>query len=135
MIAIGATDLLFALDSIPATFGVTQEPFLVFAANAFALLGLRALYFLMKNLVQKLIYFSLGLSFILVFIGIKLMLLWAYEEFDAPTKISTNISLIVIGSILAISTIASLIKSKRDPSAVAHAGRMSDPKKQKEGNK
>jgi tellurite resistance protein TerC len=132
MIAIGATDLLFALDSIPATFGVTQEPFLVFAANAFALLGLRALYFLMKNLVQKLIYFSLGLSFILVFIGIKLMLLWAYEEFDAPTKISTNISLIVIGSILAISTIASLIKSKRDPSAVAHAGRMSDPKKAKD---
>lgn len=132
MIAIGATDLLFALDSIPATFGVTQEPFLVFAANAFALLGLRALYFLMKNLVQKLIYFSLGLSFILVFIGIKLMLLWAYEEFDAPTKISTNISLIVIGSILAISTIASLIKSKRDPSAVAHAGRMSDPKKTKD---
>jgi tellurite resistance protein TerC len=132
MIAIGATDLLFALDSIPATFGVTQEPFLVFAANAFALLGLRALYFLMKNLVQKLIYFSLGLSFILVFIGIKLMLLWAYEEFDAPTKISTNISLIVIGSIIAISTIASLIKSKRDPSAVAHAGRMSDPKKTKD---
>lgn len=132
MIAIGATDLLFALDSIPATFGVTQEPFLVFAANAFALLGLRALYFLMKNLVQKLIYFSLGLSFILVFIGIKLMLLWTYEEFDAPTKISTNISLIVIGSILAISTIASLIKSKRDPSAVAHAGRMSDPKKTKD---
>jgi len=132
MIAIGATDLLFALDSIPATFGVTQEPFLVFAANAFALLGLRALYFLMKNLVQKLIYFSLGLSFILVFIGVKLMLLWAYEEFDAPTKISTNISLIVIGSIIAISTIASLIKSKRDPSAVAHAGRMSDPKKSKE---
>ena len=118
MIAIGATDLLFALDSIPATFGVTQEPYLVFAANAFALLGLRALYFLMKNLVQKLIYFSLGLSFILVFIGIKLMLLWAYEEFDAPTKISTNISLIVIGTILLISTVASLIKSKRDRKSV-----------------
>lgn len=132
MIAIGATDLLFALDSIPATFGVTQEPFLVFAANAFALLGLRALYFLMKNLVQKLIYFSLGLSFILVFIGIKLMLLWAYEEFDAPTKISTNVSLIVIGAILLISTVASLIKSKRDPNAVAHAGRMSDPKSEKQ---
>ena len=131
MIAIGATDLLFALDSIPATFGVTQEPYLVFAANAFALLGLRALYFLMKNLVQRLIYFSLGLSFILVFIGIKLMLLWAYEEFDAPTKISTNISLVFIGTILLISTVASLIKSKRDPSAIAHAGRMSDPKADK----
>lgn len=135
MIAIGATDLLFALDSIPATFGVTQEPFLVFAANAFALLGLRALYFLMKNLVQKLIYFSLGLSFILVFIGIKLMLLWAYEEFDAPTKISTNVSLIVIGTILLISTVASLIKSSRDPSAVAHAGRMSDSKSDKKPSK
>ncbi|MEY3346431.1 MAG: hypothetical protein RIR40_156 [Actinomycetota bacterium] len=135
MIAIGATDLLFALDSIPATFGVTQEPFLVFAANAFALLGLRALYFLMKNLVQKLIYFSLGLSFILVFIGIKLMLLWAYEEFDAPTKISTNVSLIVIGSILLVSTVASLIKSSRDPSAVAHAGRMSDSKSDKKPSK
>jgi tellurite resistance protein TerC len=135
MIAIGATDLLFALDSIPATFGVTQERFLVFAANAFALLGLRALYFLMKNLVQKLIYFSLGLSFILVFIGIKLMLLWAYEEFDAPTKISTNVSLIVIGSILLVSTVASLIKSSRDPSAVAHAGRMSDSKSDKKPSK
>lgn len=131
MIAIGATDLLFALDSIPATFGVTQEPFLVFAANAFALLGLRALYFLMKNLVQRLIYFSLGLSFILVFIGIKLILLWVYQEFGSVPKISTNFSLIVIGSILFISTVASLIKSKRDPDAVAHAGRMSDPKKSK----
>ncbi len=59
------------------------------------------------------------------------MLLWAYEEFDAPTKISTNISLIVIGTILLISTVASLIKSKRDPSAIAHAGRMSDPKSDK----
>lgn len=129
MLAIGATDLLFALDSIPATFGVTQEPFLVFAANAFALLGLRALYFLMKNLVKKLIYFSLGLSFILIFIGVKLILLWVYQEFGTVPKISTNFSLIVIGSIIAISTIASLIKAKLDPSAIAHAGRMSDPKK------
>jgi tellurite resistance protein TerC len=60
------------------------------------------------------------------------MLLWAYEEFDAPTKISTNVSLIVIGAILLISTVASLIKSKRDPNAVAHAGRMSDPKSDKQ---
>ncbi|MEY3714707.1 MAG: hypothetical protein RJB59_510, partial [Actinomycetota bacterium] len=112
MLAIGATDLLFALDSIPATFGVTQEPFLVFAANAFALLGLRALYFLIKNLVNKLIYLSMGLSFILIFIGIKLFLVWGYETFDNVPKISTNWSLIVIGSILLISTVASLIKSK-----------------------
>ena len=131
MIAIGATDLLFALDSIPATFGVTQEPFLVFAANAFALLGLRALYFLIKNLVNKLIYLSLGLAVILVFIGIKLIMVWAHEEWASVPKVSTNTSLIVIAAILAISTIASLIKSKKDPEARGHAGRMSDPKKKK----
>ncbi len=131
MIAIGATDLLFALDSIPATFGVTQEPFLVFAANAFALLGLRALYFLIKNLVNKLIYLSMGLAFILIFIGIKLILVWAHEEWASVPKISTNFSLAVIGLILLVSTVASLIKSKKDPSATAHAGRMSEPKKKK----
>lgn len=132
MIAIGATDLLFALDSIPATFGVTQEPFLVFAANAFALLGLRALYFLIKNLVNKLIYLSIGLAFILIFIGIKLIGVWAHKEWESIPKISTNLSLTVIGVILLVSTVASLIKSKRDPSARGHAGRMSDPKKKKE---
>ncbi len=132
MVAIGATDLLFALDSIPATFGVTQEPFLVFAANAFALLGLRALYFLIKNLVNKLIYLSMGLAFILIFIGIKLIMVWAHEEWESVPKISTNLSLSVIGAILLISTVASLIKSKRDPSAIGHAGRMSDPKKKKD---
>lgn len=132
MIAIGATDLLFALDSIPATFGVTQEPFLVFAANAFALLGLRALYFLIKNLVNKLIYLSMGLAFILIFIGIKLIGVWAHKEWESIPKISTNLSLAVIGVILLVSTVASLIKSKRDPSAKGHAGRMSDPKKKTE---
>lgn len=132
MIAIGATDLLFALDSIPATFGVTQEPFLVFAANAFALLGLRALYFLIKNLVNKLVYLSMGLAFILIFIGIKLIGVWAHKEWESIPKISTNLSLAVIGVILLVSTVASLIKSKRDPSAKGHAGRMSDPKKKTE---
>ncbi|MEY3325902.1 MAG: hypothetical protein RL694_789 [Actinomycetota bacterium] len=131
MLAIGATDLLFALDSIPATFGVTQEPFLVFAANAFALLGLRALYFLIKNLVNKLIYLSMGLAFILIFIGIKLVMVWGHENWESVPKISTNFSLAVIGTILLIATVASLIKSKKDPTAVAHAGRMSDPKREK----
>ena len=132
MVAIGSTDLLFALDSIPATFGVTQEPFLVFAANAFALLGLRALYFLIKGLLQRLIYLSLGLAFILIFIGAKLMLLWAHEIWVEVPKVSTNTSLLVICLILIVATVASLIKSKRDPSAIAHAGRMSGPKKEKE---
>jgi tellurite resistance protein TerC len=130
LIAIASTDLLFALDSIPATFGVTQEPFLVFAANAFALLGLRALYFLLKGLLDKLIYLSLGLSFILMFIGVKLILLFFHEIWVEIPKIPTLTSLAVIGLILLVSTIASLIKSKNDPTAHAHAGRVTAaPKK------
>ena len=86
IVAIASTDLLFALDSIPATFGVTSQTFLVFTANAFALLGLRALYFLIKGLLDKLIYLSLGLSFILIFIGIKLMLTYAHELADLLMK-------------------------------------------------
>ena len=124
MIAIGSTDLLFALDSIPATFGVTSETFLVFAANAFALLGLRALYFLVKGLLDRLVYLSLGLSFILIFIGAKLIMTYFHEQFHSIPKIPTNIGLLVIGAILAISTIASVIKTKSDPSARAHAGRI-----------
>ena len=124
IVAIASTDLLFALDSIPATFGVTSETFLVFSANAFALLGLRALYFLLKGLLDKLVYLSLGLSIILMFIGVKLVLTFAHEEFAQIPKIPTVISLGVIASILAIATIASIIKSKSDPTAKAHAGRI-----------
>ena len=124
MIAIASTDLLFALDSIPATFGVTQEPFLVFAANAFALLGLRALYFLLKGLLDKLIYLSLGLSIILMFIGVKLILTYLHEVWYEVPKIPTAGSLSVIGLILVVSTVASLLKSKKDPTAIAHAGRI-----------
>jgi len=124
MIAIGSTDLLFALDSIPATFGVTSETFLVFAANAFALLGLRALYFLVKGLLDRLIYLSLGLSIILMFIGVKLIMTYLHEQFDSVPKIPTNIGLLVIGGILVVSTVASLIKSKSDPAAQAHPGRV-----------
>jgi tellurite resistance protein TerC len=128
IIAIGSTDLLFALDSIPATFGVTQEPFLVFAANAFALLGLRALYFLLKGLLDKLVYLSLGLSVILMFIGVKLIMTYLHETWAEVPKIPTLVSLGVIAAILIISTIASLIKVKKDPTAHAHAGRVTDGK-------
>jgi tellurite resistance protein TerC len=134
-IAIASTDLLFALDSIPATFGVTQEPFLVFAANAFALLGLRALYFLLKGLLDKLIYLSLGLSIILMFIGVKLIFTYLHETWSEVPKIPTLISLAVIGLILAVSTIASLIKSKKDPTAHAHAGRVTAPSKKHDEQK
>jgi tellurite resistance protein TerC len=124
MIAIASTDLLFALDSIPATFGVTQEPFLVFAANAFALLGLRALYFLLKGLLDKLIYLSLGLSIILMFIGVKLVMTYLHEIWHEVPKIPTLVSLSVIALILIVSTVASLMKAKKDPTAIAHAGRI-----------
>ena len=128
LIAIASTDLLFALDSIPATFGVTSEPFLVFAANAFALLGLRALYFLLKGLLDKLIYLSLGLSIILMFIGVKLIFTYLHETWSEVPKIPTLFSLAVIGVILTVSTVASLIKSKKDPTAHAHAGRVTASK-------
>jgi len=124
MVSIAATDLLFALDSIPATFGVTQEPYLVFAANAFALLGLRALYFLLRGLLDKLVYLSTGLAVILVFIGIKLVLTYLHEQFDAIPKIPTNVSLAFIGAVLAIVTLASWLKVRKDPTATAHAGRL-----------
>ena len=132
MIAIGSTDLLFALDSIPATFGVTSEPYIVFTANAFALLGLRALYFLLQGLLDKLIYLSLGLAIILVFIGIKLVLTFLHGVNPDIPHISTNISLIVIGSILIITGIASWIGVRRNPDAIAHAGRITEPKHHEE---
>ena len=131
MVAIASTDLLFALDSIPATFGVTQEPFLVFAANAFALLGLRALYFLLKGLLDKLVYLSLGLSVILMFIGVKLIMTYLHEIWYEVPKIPTLVSLSVIALILIVSTVASMIKVKRDPSAQAHAGRITGSDEEK----
>lgn len=131
MIAIGATDLLFAIDSIPATFGVTREPFLVFAVNAFALLGLRALYFLLKGLLDRLIYLSLGLSIILIFIGIKLVLTFFHEVYESVPKVPSSTSFLVILGILLIATIASIIKSKQDPTAKKHAGRILSRKEAK----
>nr|BFE88101.1 hypothetical protein GCM10020093_107020 [Planobispora longispora] len=74
MVAIGTTDLLFALDSIPAIFGLTKEPYLVFTANAFALMGLRQLFFLIGGLLDRLVYLSKGLAVVLAFIGVKLVL-------------------------------------------------------------
>ena len=123
LIAIGSSDLLFALDSIPAVFGVTEEAYIVFVANAFALLGLRALFFLVKGLLDRLVYLSTGLSVILAFIGAKLVLHWAHVDISTSVpEISTPISLIVIIGVLIITTVASLIKARKDPTATAHAG-------------
>ncbi|MBE4718983.1 TerC/Alx family metal homeostasis membrane protein [Pseudarthrobacter sp. AB1] len=122
LLAIGSTDLLFALDSIPAIFGITAEPYIVFTANAFALLGLRALFFLVKGLLDRLVYLSTGLALILAFIGVKLVLHWGRGIDGRVPEISTNISLIVIAVILTVTTVASLIKVRRDPTARAHSG-------------
>jgi tellurite resistance protein TerC len=123
LLAIGSIDLLFALDSIPAVFGVTAEPYIVFVANAFALLGLRALYFLVKGLLDRLVYLSTGLAIILGFIGIKLILHWAHVDISASVpEIPTPLSLGVIIGVLVIVTVASLVKTKRDPTLKAHSG-------------
>jgi tellurite resistance protein TerC len=123
LVAIGGIDLLFALDSIPAVFGVTQEAYIVFAANAFALLGLRALFFLVKGLLDRLVYLSTGLALILAFIGVKLILHWLHVDInESVPEIPTPLSLGVIIVVLAVVTIASLIKTRRDPTAKAHPG-------------
>ena len=121
MVAIGGTDILFALDSIPAIFGLTQEPYIVFTATAFSLMGLRQLYFLIDGLLDRLIYLSWGLSLILLFIGIKLMLHALHEntlsfindgQHVPVVEIGIGISLIVIISILVITVLASLFSPK-----------------------
>jgi tellurite resistance protein TerC len=131
MLAIGFTDLLFALDSIPAIFGLTQEAYLVFTANAFALMGLRQLYFLLGGLLTRLVYLSYGLSVILAFIGLKLVLEALHEnslpfinggEPVAVPTIGIALSLSVIVGVLVITTMASLIKARRDPGDVAVPG-------------
>jgi tellurite resistance protein TerC len=118
MVAIGTTDLLFALDSIPAIFGLTQEPYLVFTANAFALMGLRQLFFLIGGLLDRLIYLSKGLAFILAFIGVKLILEAMHHHGVAwAPEVPILVSLGVIVGTLAVTTVASLVKSRRDAAA------------------
>jgi len=119
--AIGGTDILFALDSIPAIFGLTQNVYLVFTATAFSLLGLRQLYFLVDGLLDRLVYLSYGLAVILAFIGIKLIL-HALHENNVPiinngqpvevVEISTGLSLGVIVGVLVVTVVASLLSAK-----------------------
>jgi tellurite resistance protein TerC len=124
ILALGTTDLLFALDSIPAIFGLTQEPFLVLAANVFALMGLRQMYFLIGGLLKRLVYLGVGLAVLLSFIGIKLILHALHvnqlpfvnggQPVTGAPDISIGQSLTVIVSILAVTTIVSLLKSRKD---------------------
>lgn len=123
LIALGTTDVVFALDSIPAIFGITQSAFIVFAANIFALMGLRQLYFLLGDLLDKLVYLHYGIAFILAFIGVKLVF-HALHENEVPfinggqpvewvPVINTWMSLIVIVLAMIVSTVASLIAIRR----------------------
>ncbi|MFE9331658.1 TerC family protein [Streptomyces sp. NPDC006925] len=123
MLAIGTTDVLFALDSIPAIFGLTQDPYIVFTANAFALMGLRQLYFLIGGLLRKLVHLSYGLSIILGFIGVKLVLHALHESGVHVPEISIPVSLGVICAVLIITTITSLAASRKQARAAAEAER------------
>jgi tellurite resistance protein TerC len=136
MVAIGGTDVLFALDSIPAIFGLTQNVYLVFTATAFSLLGLRQLYFLLDGLLDRLIYLSYGLAAILAFIGVKLIL-HALHENNVPfvndgqpievAEIGTGLSLTVIICILIVTVVVSLLSPKgRAQTYVAAARRHAD---------
>lgn len=113
MLAIGTTDVLFALDSIPAIFGLTQDPYIVFTANAFALMGLRQLYFLIGGLLRKLVHLSYGLSVILGFIGVKLVLHALHETGVHVPEISIPVSLGVICGVLVVTTVTSLLASRK----------------------
>ncbi|WP_033820139.1 TerC family protein [Kitasatospora sp. MBT63] len=113
MLAIGTTDVLFALDSIPAIFGLTQDPYIVFTANAFALMGLRQLYFLIGGLLKKLVHLSYGLSVILGFIGVKLVLNALHESGVHVPEIGIPLSLGFIVVVLAVTTVTSLIASRK----------------------
>jgi TerC family integral membrane protein len=121
-VSIGSTDLLFAVDSIPAVFGVTQDPFIVFSANAFALLGLRALYFLIQGLLDRLIYLALGLAVILAFIGVKLIMEFLHDHIAGVPTIAIPVSLGVILGVLAVTTVASIVRARGHPERRAHPG-------------
>ncbi|MGW4525404.1 TerC family protein [Amycolatopsis sp. NPDC004378] len=107
LVLIEVTDVVFAVDSIPAIFAVTQEPFLVFTSNAFAILGLRALYFLLADLMHRFVHLKLGLALVLVWVGVKMLLLEVW-------KIPTALSLGVVGLILATAVAASLLRTRAD---------------------
>ena len=106
LVTIETTDVMFALDSIPAVFGVTRDPFIVYSSNVFAILGLRATYFLLAGIMDTFYYLSYGLSIILIFIGVKMLL-------EAVYPVPTTIALLVVVGILIVAVIASLVRNKR----------------------
>lgn len=111
-LAILGTDLMFAIDSVPAVYGITGDPYLVFVTNAFALLGLRALYFVLEGVLSRLVHLGYGLAIILAFIGVKLVLHWAHGIWAGAPTVPTLLSLAVIVGILAIVTATSLLATR-----------------------
>ncbi len=120
VVAVLATDVVFAVDSVPAVYGVTDDPYLVFATNAFALLGLRALYFLLNSLLSRLVHLGFGLAVILGFIGVKLLLHWAHTVWPSTPEIPTLLSLGVILGVLATVTVTSLLATRGSRDDDAH---------------
>jgi TerC family integral membrane protein len=116
-VAVLATDVVFAVDSVPAVYGITDDPFLVFVTNAFALLGLRALYFVLEGLLSRLVHLAYGLAAILAFIGVKLVLHWAHGEWSSVPEVPTLFSLGVIVVVLSLVTITSLYATRGESGA------------------
>ncbi|AVH20127.1 MULTISPECIES: TerC family protein [Nocardia] len=114
LVLVEVTDIVFAVDSIPAIFAVTQEPFLVFTSNAFAILGLRAMYFLLADLMHRFIYLKLGLALVLVWVGVKMLLLDLY-------KIPTGLSLAVVAVLLTVAVTASWLRTRTNPATATTA--------------
>lgn len=112
-LAILGTDIIFAIDSVPAVYGITGDAYLVFVTNAFALLGLRALYFVLENVLSKLVHLGYGLAIILAFIGFKLILHWAHTSWSWLPEVPTWASLVFIVAVLVTVTLTSLASSKR----------------------
>jgi tellurite resistance protein TerC len=114
VVAVFMTDIVFAVDSVPAVYGITDDPYLVFAANAFALLGLRALYFVLHNALTRLRHLNHGLSIILAFIGVKLVLHWAHTVWPQAPEVPTPLSLLVILGVLVTVTVTSVRANRRE---------------------
>jgi len=112
VVAVFAADIVFAVDSVPAVYGITSDPYLVFATNAFALLGLRALYFVLQGALSKLVHLGYGLATILAFIGVKLVLHWAHGVWAGVPEIPTLTSLVVIVAVLVVVTLTSLYATR-----------------------
>lgn len=120
VVAVFMTDIVFAIDSVPAVYGVTDDPYIVFATNAFALLGLRALYFVLRNALSRLRHLNYGLGVILAFIGVKLVLHWAHGVWTWLPEVPTPLSLGVIIAVLVTVTVTSLLANRRDEAAALH---------------